>query len=159
MEVQFDNDKRGSNIPKTRIYAPTHRNYSVVELEEEDSPKAVVVPQPDIEQNPDELVVQKQPWPLSSKVLLILAIFTMAGTALLGLKGSSDITKIYGEIADIDEQIASYEELISQAVNDQGALNDYTSINEANIEAGRTMNWGEDSDNGDDPNNSADPQE
>ncbi|MDO4544156.1 MAG: hypothetical protein Q4C01_06340 [Clostridia bacterium] len=144
MEVQFDNDKRGTNIPKTRIYAPTHRNYTVVELEEEETPSAVVVPQPmkeEIEAPAAETEARERSWPLSSKILLIVSMFVVAGTALLGLKGSSDITKIYSDIADINSEIAEYEELTSQIINDQGSLNDYTSINEANREAGRVMTW------------------
>lgn len=142
MEVQFDNDKRGVNTPKTRIYAPTHRNVTVVQLEEDDAPIPVVVPQPDVSDETAPQKAEKAPWPISSIILLLLAMFVVAGTALFALKGSADITKVYSQISEINDQISSYNEQISQAVNDQGALNDYTSINRANIEAGRTMNWG-----------------
>lgn len=143
MEVQFDNDKRGNNAAPTRIYAPTKKSYMAVELEQEGAP--IVAPQPNTADDPqtNEVRQLKEPWPTSSILLLILAIFTMAGTALFGLKGAADITSVYGEIADIQTEIDDLEDQISQVINLQGDLNDYTSINQANIDAGRTMNWPE----------------
>ncbi|MDO4565373.1 MAG: hypothetical protein Q4C04_07155 [Clostridia bacterium] len=143
MEVQFDSDKRGANIPKTRIYAPTHKNYSVVELSEDETPAAQVKPQPVITEDEEPVLEtpQKAPWPLSSKILLIASMFVVAATALFALKGSADIAQIHSEIADINEEISETEELISQIINDQSSLNDYTSINEANQDAGRVMTW------------------
>ncbi|MDD3401348.1 MAG: hypothetical protein PHT58_06955 [Eubacteriales bacterium] len=156
MEVQFDNDKRGTNVPKTRIYAPTHRKVTIVQLEEDDSPKPVVVPQP-TEEDVTVSKAEKKPWPISSMILLLIAMFIVAGTAVFALKGDADITKIYSQISDLDAIIADYEEEISQAINDQGALNDYTSINQANLEAGRTMNWAEEPTNTDEPTSTDEP--
>lgn len=68
-------------------------------------------------------------------------MFLMAGTAIIGLSGSATLTAISSDIAEVESDITTYEENISQLKKEQNALNDYNSINDVNRGAGRTMIW------------------
>lgn len=65
----------------------------------------------------------------------------IAATAILAIDGSARVAKIYTQINSLQEEIESYENQISLLQKEQSSLNDYTTINEANREAGRIMNW------------------
>lgn len=148
MEVSFDTEKRqdGSGAykaPSTRIYAPTHKSASekplaVTMAAAEDT---IVKPQPAVKKEETLPLPQKEGIPVVSRVLLILAIFLIAGTAILAINGNAKVAKIYTEIYDIENEITSYEEEISLLKKEQSSLNDYTTINEANQEVGRVMSW------------------
>ena len=120
MEVSFDTEKQnGAVAPVTRIYAPSHRNGPEVRM---------------IEEVAESL-------PVYSRILMILAVFLIAATAILAISGSAQIAKIYTEIHTLESDISSYKEKISLLRKEQSTLNDYTTINEANQNVGRVMSW------------------
>ena len=144
MEVSFDTEKKtGSGAPVTRIYAPSHRNGPEVRVVEEIAESLPVYPQPrekDIEAE-QVVEVEKPKVPIYSRILMILAVFLIAGTAILAISGSAQIAKIYTEIHTLESEISSYKEKISLLRKEQSTLNDYTTINEANQNVGRVMSW------------------
>lgn len=143
MEVSFDTEKRGANAPATRIYAPTHK--SAVELKVMSEEGTAVRPQPKAEAaekvRAQVTAPKKDKQEALSRVLLLLTVFLIAATAILAIDGSARVAKIYTQINSLQEEIESYENQISLLQKEQSSLNDYTTINEANREAGRIMNW------------------
>ena len=144
MEVSFDTEKKtGAGAPVTRIYAPSHRNGPEVRLIEEAAENLPVYPQPREKDLEEEQAVEmpKPKVPVYSRILMILAVFLIAGTAILAISGSAQIAKIYTEIHSLDSEISSYKEKISLLRKEQSTLNAYTTINEANQNVGRVMSW------------------
>ena len=144
MEVSFDTEKHnGAGAPVTRIYAPTHRNGPEVRMIEEAAENLPVYPQPREKDLEAEQAVElpKPKVPVYSRILMILAVFLIAGTAILAISGSAQIAKIYTEIHSLDSEISSYKEKISLLRKEQSTLNDYATINEANQNVGRVMSW------------------
>ena len=144
MEVSFDTEKHnGTGAPVTRIYAPAHRNGPEVRIVEEVAENLPVYPQPREKDLALEQAVEteKPKVPVYSRILMILAVFLIAGTAILAISGSAQIAKIYTEIHTLDSDISSYKEKISLLRKEQSTLNDYTTINEANQNVGRVMSW------------------
>ena len=144
MEVSFDTEKHaGAGAPVTRIYAPSHRNGPEVRMIEEAAENLPVYPQPREKDLEAEQAVElpKPKVPVYSRILMILAVFLIAGTAILAISGSAQIAKIYTEIHSLDSEISSYKEKISLLRKEQSTLNDYTTINEANQNVGRVMSW------------------
>ena len=144
MEVSFDTEKKnGTGAPVTRIYAPSHRNGPEVRLIEEAAENLPVYPQPREKDLEAEQAVElpKPKVPVYSRILMILAVFLIAGTAILAISGSAQIAKIYTEIHSLDSEISSYKEKISLLRKEQSTLNDYATINEANQNVGRVMSW------------------
>ena len=144
MEVSFDTEKHnGAGAPVTRIYAPSRRNGPEVRMIEEVAERMPVYPQPrekDIEE--EQMVEAERPKvPILSRVLLIMAVFLIAATAILAISGSAQIAKIYTEIHTLESDISSYKEKISLLRKEQSTMNDYTTINEANQSVGRIMSW------------------
>jgi len=146
MDVTFDSGKHDKKPMQTRIYAPTHkaapRQSPLSRLEED-----VLAVQP----QPDEIALAEilDPTPppvmsMQSKVLLLLAIFMVAGTILFGLRGNAEITEIYKQISEKDTEIRKIEEEISQIKKEQGTTGGYAAIFDTNIEAGRISTWGVD---------------
>ena len=84
---------------------------------------------------------EKPQVPVYSRILMILAVFLIAATAILAISGSAQIAKIYTEIHTLESDISSYKEKISLLRKEQSTLNDYTTINEANQNVGRVMSW------------------
>ena len=143
MEVSFDTEKHnGAGAPVTRIYAPSHRNGPEVRMIEEAAENLPVYPQPREKDLEAEQAVElpKPKVPVYSRILMILAVFLIAGTAILAISGSAQIAKIYTEIHSLDSEISSYKEKISLR-KEQSTLNDYATINEANQNVGRVMSW------------------
>lgn len=144
MEVSFDTEKRnGTGAPVTRIYAPSHRNGPEVRMIEEAAENLPVYPQPrekDIEAE-QAVEVEKPKVPIYSRILIILAVFLIAATAILTISDSAQIAKIYTEIHALESEISSYKEKISLLRKEQSTLNDYATINEANQSVGRVMSW------------------
>ena len=144
MEVSFDTEKRnGTGAPVTRIYAPSHRNGPEVRMIEEAAENLPVYPQPrekDIEAE-QAVEVEKPKVPIYSRILIILAVFLIAATAILTISGSAQIAKICTEIHALESEISSYKEKISLLRKEQSTLNDYATINEANQSVGRVMSW------------------
>ena len=144
MEVSFDTEKHnGAGAPVTRIYAPSHRNGPEVRMIEEAAENLPVYPQPREKDLEEEVVVEapKPKVPIYSQILMILAVFLIAGTAILAISGSAQVAKIYTEIHSLDSEISSYKEKISLLRKEQSTLNDYATINEANQNVGRVMSW------------------
>ena len=144
MEVSFDTEKHnGAGAPVTRIYAPSHRNGPEVRMIEEAAENLPVYPQPREKDLEEEVVVEapKPKVPIYSQILMILAVFLIAGTAILAISGSAQIAKIYTEIHTLESDISSYKEKISLLRKEQSTLNDYATINEANQNVGRVMSW------------------
>ena len=144
MEVSFDTEKHnGAGAPVTRIYAPSHRNGPEVRMIEEAAENLPVYPQPREKDLEAEQAVElpKPKVPVYSRILMILAVFLIAGTAILAISGSAQIAKIYTEIHSLDSEISSYKEKISLLRKEQSTLNDYATINEANQNGGRVMSW------------------
>ena len=144
MEVSFDTEKHnGAGAPVTRIYAPSHRNGPEVRMIEEAAENLPVYPQPREKDLEAEQAVElpKPKVPVYSRILMILAVFLIAGTAILAISGSARIAKIYTEIHSLDSEISSYKEKISLLRKEQSTLNDYATINEANQNVGRVMSW------------------
>ena len=144
MEVSFDTEKKnGTGAPVTRIYAPSHRNGPEVRMIEEAAENLPVYPQPREKDLEAEQAVElpKPKVPVYSRILMILAVFLIAGTAILAISGSAQIAKIYTEIHSLDSEISSYKEKISLLRKEQSTLNDYATINEANQNVGRVMSW------------------
>ena len=144
MEVSFDTDKHtGSGAPVTRIYAPSHSNGPEVRVVEEVAESLPIYPQPrekDLEEE-RAVEVEKPKVPVYSRILMILAVFLIAATAILAISGSAQIAKIYTEIHSLESEISSYKEKISLLRKEQSTMNDYTTINEANQSVGRVMSW------------------
>ena len=144
MEVSFDTEKKnGTGAPVTRIYAPSHRNGPEVRLIEEAAENLPVYPQPrekDLEAE-QAVEAEKPKVPVYSQILMILAVFLIAATAILAINGSAQIAKNYTEIHSLDSEISSYKEKISLLRKEQSTLNDYATINEANQNVGRVMSW------------------
>jgi cell division protein FtsB len=144
MEVSFDTEKHnGTGAPVTRIYAPSHRNGPEVRVVEEVSENLPVYPQPRQKDIAAEqaVEVEKPKVPVYSRILMILAVFLIAGTAILAINGSAQIAKIYTEIHTLEREISSYKEKISLLRKEQSTMNDYATINEANQNVGRVMSW------------------
>ena len=144
MEVSFDTEKHnGAGAPVTRIYAPSHRNGPEVRMIEEAAENLPVYPQPREKDLEAEQAVElpKPKVPVYSRILMILAVFLIAATAILAISGSAQIAKIYTEIHSLDSEISSYKEKISLLRKEQSTLNDYATINEANQNVGRVMSW------------------
>ena len=144
MEVSFDTEKHnGAGAPVTRIYAPSHRNGPEVRMIEEAAENLPVYPQPREKDLEAEQAVElpKPKVPVYSRILMILAVFLIAGTAILAISGSAQIAKIYTEIHSLDSEISSYKEKISLLRKEQSTLKDYATINEANQNVGRVMSW------------------
>ena len=110
---------------------------------EEAAENLPVYPQPREKDLEAEQAVElpKPKVPVYSRILMILAVFLIAGTAILAISGSAQIAKIYTEIHSLDSEISSYKEKISLLRKEQSTLNDYTTINEANQNVGRVMSW------------------
>ena len=144
MEVSFDTEKHnGTGAPVTRIYAPSHRNGPEVRMVEEVAERLPVYPQPrekDVEEE-QAVAVERPRVPIYSRILMLLAVFMIAATAILAISGSAQVAKIYTEIHTLEKEISSYKEKISLLRKEQSTLNDYTTINEANQNVGRVMSW------------------
>ena len=144
MEVSFDTEKHnGAGAPVTRIYAPSRGRGPEVRMIEEVAESLPVYPQPREKDVAVEqaVEVERPKVPIYSRILMILAVFLIAGTAILAISGSAQIAKIYTEIHTLESEISSYKEKISLLRKEQSMLNDYTTINEANQNVGRVMSW------------------
>ncbi len=144
MEVSFDTEKHnGTGAPVTRIYAPSRGRGPEVRMIEEVAESLPVYPQPREKDVAVEqaVEVERPKVPIYSRILMILAVFLIAGTAILAIRGSAQTAKIYTEIHTLESEISSYKEKISLLRKEQSMLNDYTTINEANQNVGRVMSW------------------
>ena len=76
-----------------------------------------------------------------SKVMILVSVFRVALTALLSLFGAAEYAQISTDIATIDADIESYQQMISQVKKTQSSMNDYASITDACLDRGMQMIW------------------
>ena len=76
-----------------------------------------------------------------SKVMILVSVFLVALTALLSLFGAAEYAQISTDIATIDADIESYQQMISQVKKTQSSMNDYASITDACLDRGMQMIW------------------
>ena len=151
MDVSFDTETRGKKTPHTRIYAPSSdKSFSDIRMQAEDD--TPVRPQPlrfndDVEEADAPVqpvkVKTKHKTPVYSYVLLVLAVFIIAATAILAITGNARVAQIYSQIYSLEDEITVYQEQISMLKKEQSSLNDYNTISNANRNAGRVMTWEE----------------
>ena len=138
MEVQFDKNRHKISNPKTRIFSPTQTGSPTPVLEDASMP---VRPQPRTETKRKGKVKTVLKMTTSSKVLILLSVFTIAATALFALFGSAEYARIISDTASVNSEIESYNEQISQLKKTQSSMNDFATINEVCRSRGMTMNW------------------
>lgn len=144
MPVSFDTDKKTGKRVTTRLYAPNRKTAAQLQVSSDGG--TAVHPQPRPEETAREIRTQaaapeKDGKATLSRILLLLAVFLIAATAILAIDGNAKVTKIYTQIYELEDQIEEYENKISLLQKEQSSMNDYATINEANREAGRVMNW------------------
>ena len=138
MEVQFDRNRHKISNAKTRIFSPTQTGSPTPVLEDASMP---VRPQPRPETKQKSKVKTVLRMTTSSKVLILLSVFTIAATALFALFGAAEYARIISETASVNSEIDSYNEQISQLKKTQSSMNDFATINEVCRSRGMTMNW------------------
>lgn len=138
MEVQFDKNRHKISNPKTRIFSPTQTGSPTPVLEDASMP---VRPQPRTETKQKSKVKTVLRMTTSSKVLILLSVFTIAATALFALFGAAEYARIISDTASVNSEIDSYNEQISQLKKTQSSMNDFATINEVCRSRGMTMNW------------------
>ena len=138
MDVRFDKKPHQVKNPQTRIYSPTQTGEPTPVLEDASMP---IRPQPQKEERVKKNVRTEIRLSASSKVLILLAVFVIAATALLGLFGAAEYARVISETGTVNSEIDSYNEQISQLRKSQSSMNDFATINEVCRSRGMTMNW------------------
>ena len=138
MDVSFDKNPRKIHNPQTRIFSPTQTGTPTPVLEDASMP---VRPQPSKEERTVSRVRTVVRLSTSSKVLILLSVFTVAATALFALFGAAEYAKIISDTATVNSEIETYNEQISQLRKSQSSMNDFATINEICRKRGMTMNW------------------
>ena len=138
MDVQFDEDRPRSTTPKTRLYSPSKTGDPTPILED---PSMPIRPQPSREARKTRREVKEIRLTAMSKILILLSLFVIAATALLGLFGAAEYAQIISETASVNKEIDNYNDQISQLKKTQSSMNDFATINEVCRRLGMTMNW------------------
>lgn len=138
MDVQFDEDLRKDGTAKTRIYSPTKTGTPTPVLEDASMP---IRPQPTRTVRKKRNVRTEVRLTSSGKLLILLSLFVIAGTALFALFGAAEYAKVVSNTASVNSEIESYNEQISQIKKSQSSMNDFSTINEVCRALGMTMNW------------------
>lgn len=138
MDVRFDKKPHKISNPQTRIYSPTQTGEPTPVLEDTSMP---IRPQPPKEERVEKNVRTEIRLTASSKVLILLAVFVIAATALFGLFGSAQYARVISDTSSVNSEIESYNEQISQLKKSQSSMNDFATINEVCRSRGMTMNW------------------
>lgn len=138
MDVQFDDDLKKSGSAKTRIYSPTKTGNPTPVLEDTSMP---IRPQPTRTARKKRSVRTEVRLTTMSKILILLSVFVIAGTALFALFGAADYARIISDTATVNKEIESYNQQISQLKKTQSSMNDFATINEVCRRLGMTMNW------------------
>ncbi len=138
MDVRFDDDLKKSGSAKTRIYSPTKTGRPTPVLEDTSMP---IRPQPEKTPRKNRSVRTEMRLTTMSKILILLSIFAIAGTALFALFGAADYARIVSETASVNKEIESYNQQISQLKKTQSSMNDFATINEVCRRLGMTMSW------------------
>lgn len=139
MDVQFDEEQPKIGSAKTRIYSPSKAGNPTPVLEDASMP---IRPQP-TKAAPRKKRAARTEVRLTtaSKILILLSVFVIAGTALFALFGAAEYAEIVSSTASVSSEIESYNEQISQIRKTQSSMNDFSTINEICRALGMTMNW------------------
>ena len=138
MDVRFDKKPHKISNPQTRIYSPTQTGEPTPVLEDASMP---IRPQPPKEERVEKNVRTEIRLTASSKVLILLAVFVIAATALFALFGAAQYARVISDTSSVNSEIESYNEQISQLKKSQSSMNDFATINEVCRSRGMTMNW------------------
>ena len=138
MDVRFDKKPHKISNPQTRIYSPTQTGDPTPVLEDTSMP---IRPQPRKEARVETNVRTEIRLSTSSKVLILLAVFVIAATALFALFGAAQYARVISETGAVNTEIETYNEQISQLRKSQSSMNDFATINEVCRSRGMTMNW------------------
>lgn len=138
MDVRFDDDLKRGGSAKTRIYSPTRTGNPTPVLEDTSMP---IRPQPTRTARKKRSVRTEVRLTTMSKILILLSVFVIAGTALFALFGAADYARIISDTATVNKEIESYNQQISQLKKTQSSMNDFATINEVCRRLGMTMNW------------------
>lgn len=138
MDVRFDKKPHKISNPQTRIYSPTQTGDPTPVLEDTSMP---IRPQPRKEARVETNVRTEIRLSASSKVLILLAVFVIAATALFGLFGAAQYARVISDTSAVNSEIDTYNEQISQLKKSQSSMNDFATINEVCRSRGMTMNW------------------
>ncbi len=138
MDVQFDEDRQKGTSAKTRLYSPNKTGDPTPILED---PSMPIRPQPTREPRKKRVTRKEIRLSPMSKILILLSIFAIAGTALFGLFGAAEYAKIISDTASVNKEIENYNDQISQLRKTQSSMNDFATINEICRRLGMTMNW------------------
>ena len=133
MNFRFREDKRkNERIPETRMYDPTVKGAETpvpLRSHRESDDEALPIPRGGLRFSD------------LSKLMILIAVFLIAMTALVSLFGAAEYAQIVSDIASIESDIETYEQQISQVKKTQGSMNDYASINDACLDRGMQMIW------------------
>ena len=138
MDVQFDENRKKATGAKTRLYSPSKTGDPTPILED---PSMPIRPQPSREARKTRREVKEIRLTAMSKILILLSLFVIAATALLGLFGAAEYAQIISETASVNKEIDNYNDQISQLKKTQSSMNDFATINEVCRRLGMTMNW------------------
>ena len=133
MDIKFTEERRRKErAPEVRMYDPTAQNGETpvpVRLHRETDDSALPIPRGGVRFSD------------LSKLMILIAVFLIAMTALVSLFGAAEYAQIVSDIASIESDIETYEQQISQVKKTQGSMNDYASINDACLDRGMQMIW------------------
>ena len=138
MDVQFDEDRQKTGSAKTRIYSPKNAGVLTPVLEDASMP---IRPQPTRTAQKKRSVRTEVRLTTAGKVLILLSVFVIAATALIGLFGAAEYARIISNTASVNSEIESYNDQISQLRKSQSSMNDFATINDVCRKLGMTMNW------------------
>ena len=136
MEIRFeDGGRQKTRAPEMRMYDPTERGQNgdntpvPVRLHNETDDVALPIPRGGIRFSD------------FSKIMILIAVFLIALTALISLFGAAEYAQITTDIASVQSDIETYEQQISQVKKTQSSMNDYSSINDACLDLGMQQIW------------------
>jgi len=138
MDVRFNEERKNGSGAKTRIYSPTQTGNPTPVLEDSSMP---IRPQPTREPRKKRAVRTEVRLTSASKILILLSVFVIAATALFALFGAADYARIVSNTNDVNKEIDTLNEQISQLKKTQSSMNDFATINDVCRTLGMTMNW------------------
>lgn len=133
MDIRFREDpKRRTKESEIRMYDPTAASGETptpVRMHQETDDVALPIPRGGIRFSD------------LSRLMILIAVFLIAMTALISLFGAAEYAQIISDIASVESDIETYEQQISQVRKTQSSMNDYASINDACLDRGMQMIW------------------
>ena len=137
MEIRFEQgERKKKRTPEMRMYDPTGRGRDgaddapvPVRLHAETDDTALPIPRGGVRFSD------------MSKIMILIAVFFVAMTALISLFGAAEYAQIISDIAAVESDMETYEQQISQVRKTQSSMNNYASINDACLDRGMQMIW------------------